>query len=269
MADREVEARQRRVNKIIADGPDAGVFGSFTNQDRSYNIGGDHLYCDEITGSMPAYVRLDGRDSPPIRLQEGLTIRRPFSRFIVSFDYPLFQDDRRVPIRSPATQVTLYATFGPFVIEKPPKPYGAHPGFASRFDCDATTTPQLFYQPMLAEFSAFNPNPTEIFGQGGATVLITNTDASNTLYLKYTDAGDLAPGLVATQRNWYPLQPGATISIAVESLIRRTVAAFVTSIGGIYVATQSGSCKYSFLISRSPVYGPETSGYRGAANQPT
>lgn len=267
VADREIEARARKINKVICDGPDV-LNGIFNNVERVYNIGGDHLYVDEISGSMPCSLRLDGRDSPPVRLEEGMVLRRPFSRFIVSFDYALFQDDRRVPIRTPATRVTLYATYGAFVVEKPPKPYGAHPGFSSRFDCDANTTPKLFYQDMMAEFSVFNPNPTELFGQGGATVILNNDDELTDLYFKYTDAGDLPPAKAATQRNWYPLRPKQSISITVESLIRRTQTAFATSVGGIYVATLSGTCKYSFLISRSPIFGP-SAGYGGDVAQPT
>jgi len=266
-ANRESEDRARKINKVIVDGPDV-LFGIFNNVERVYNIGGDHLYCDEIAGSMPCSVKLDGRDSPPIRLEEGMVLRRPFSRFIVSFDYALFQDNTSVPIRTPATRVTLYATYGAFIIEKPPKPYGAHPGFSARFDCDASTTPRLFYDDMMGEFSVFNPNPIELFGQGGATVILNNVDDLNDLYLKYTDQFDIAPAKVPTQQNWYPLGPRQSISITVESLIRRTVAAFGTSIGGIYVATLSGTCSYSYLISRSPVFGPVGSGYPGnAANQ--
>lgn len=262
------EAEDRKINKVIVDGPDV-LFGIFNNVERVYNIGGDHLYVDEIAGSMPVSIRLDGRDSPPVRLEEGMILRRPFDRFIVSFDYALFQDDRSVPIRTPATRVTLFATYGEFVIEKPPKPYGAHPGFSARFDCDASTTPKLFYEDMMNEFSAFNANPQELFGQGGATVILNNDDDINDLYFKYTDDHDIAPAKVATQKNWYPLRARQSISITVESLIRRTVSAFSTSIGGIYVATLSGTCSYSFLISRSPVFGPSGTGYSGDVAQPT
>lgn len=264
---RDTEDTSRKINKVIVDGPDV-LFGIFNNVQRIYNIGGDHLYCDEIIGSMPASVRLDGRDGPPIRLEEGMVIRRPFDRFIVSFDYALFQDDRSVPIRTPATRVVLYATYGPFIIDKPPKPYGAHPGFSARFACVASAVPKLFYADMMGEFSAFNANPTELFGQGGATVLLNNDDDMNTLYLKYTDDHDLAPADAATQRNWYPLRPKQSISLTVESLIRRTVNSFAISIGGIYVATISGTANYSFLISRSPMFGPAPA-YAGDATNPT
>ena len=260
---------RKRINKVIAEGPDV-LFGIFNKVDQVFGIGGGHPYVDEIVGSMPASVRLNGRDGPPIPLQEGLCIERAFDRFIVSFDYALFQDDRRVPLRTPATRVTLYATHGPFVLQKPPKPYGVHPGFSARFDCDATTTPKLFYADMLSEFSAFNPNPEELFGQGGCTVVLKNDDAGNELYLKYTDAGDLAPARAATQRNWYALGAGQSVSLVFESLIRRTVRAFVTSVSGLYVATLSGTCKYSWIVSRSPVFGPTSSGYQGGdAAQPT
>jgi hypothetical protein len=267
VANRGEEEKARKINKVIADGPDF-LFGIFNNAERVYNIGGDHLYCDELVGSMPCNVRLDGRDGPPIRLEEGMVLRRPFSKFIIGWDYPLNQDDRRVPIRTPATRVTLYATYGPFMIEKPPKPMGAHPGFSSRFGNVANTTPKLFFADMMGEFSVFSPNPEELFGLGGATVVINNNDLATTLYLKYTDATDLAPALVVNQQNWYPLAPGQSISMIFESLIRRTVSSSIISIGGLYVATIAGTCSYSFLISRSPVFGP-SGAYGGDISQPT
>lgn len=264
VADRGEADKLRKINKVICEGPDV-IFGINNVPQHVYNIGGDHLYCAEIIGSMPCSVRLDGSDGPLIRLEEGMVLRRPFNRFIVEFDYVLVQDTSNQPIRTPATQVTLYATYGPFIIEKPEKPYGAHPGFASRFECVATTTPKIFCDDLLGEFNILW-RPNDQFGRGGATVIINNEDAGNDLYIKYTDELDVAPSVPLAHLDWFPLHAGQSFSATVESLIRRTLG---TSISGIYVATVTGTCKYSFLISRSPLYGPPEAGYTGPATKPT
>jgi len=256
----------QRINKVTCDGPDV-LLGIFNNVDRVYNIGGDHLYVDELSGSMPCHVRLDGRDAPPVRLEEGMVLRRPFSRFILSFDYALFQDQPELPMRIPPTRVTLYVTFGPFIIEKPPKSYGVQPGFSAQFDCDADTLPKLFYEDMLDQFSVGLQNPFDLIGQGGCTVLLTNTDDLNTLYIKYTlEADGVGPAPAVNQRGWYPLLPGQIMSLILETPTRRvqSVPGFTGEYkSGLCVATVSGSCKYAWMISRSPFYGPPPS-YQGS-----
>jgi len=268
LAEKEKAAK---VNRIELEGPDPPAIGQNAAAITEYNIGGDHLYCDRIDGSSPAYVRLNGKQGVPIRLQEGLVVRRLFEKFAVSFDWPQFQDDRRVPGRFPRTKVLLFATYGPFIIEKPMARYGARPGFLTRFSCLATTTPRVVWVDAMEEFSLFNTDPTELFGLDGASLVVKNTDLANTLFLKYTEpTTDIAPAEVPGSENWFPIEPGQSLEMTLDSIMRRQVtglgaAGVFTS--NICVATRSGTCSYAFILSRTPTFGPPQ-GYAGEFGAP-
>ena len=261
VADREAINSEKRINRIDITGPETGIgsnpFGLDRPAFRTNNISGDHVYVDEIVGQDHVYLRFDNASCPPIRLKEGISYARKFDKLLIDFDRPSVQEDPNFPRRNIATRVVLFATWGPFVQVSPAKEYGAEPGFASRFDNTASTTPQIVWQEALNEMNVFDDPAFALFGRGGATLIVTNEDLANDLYLKYTQAGDLSPLAATGRRNWYRLPPGASIEMTLESLMD-TVAAVsgVSARNGIFVATLSGTCKYSFLISKAPMQGP-------------
>lgn len=251
------QQEHRLVHRIAIDGP-VNLLNQRGRDVQYFPTGGDHVYCDEISGPDPVWIYLGGVSELPIRLQEGMRLQRLFDKFAVRFDWIRNQPDNDVTARGP-TKVVLYVSHGPFVIEKP-KRYGVQHGFLAQFNGLATTTPQILWQQALNDWAAgAGENPIDLFGQDGATLLIKNNDLSNTLYFKYTSIAD-TPDTIFTRYYWYPVEPGETISMTIEGILRRNQSDLTPL--NIIVATRSGTCSFAWLISKSAAFGPP-SGYPG------
>lgn len=220
---------------VTFDSRDMTLAGDGTRKTRTVQAKGDHLYIAEVSGYNPIYARVGPDTNPFVRLEAGMTIRRPFYR--VTFGVGDVRNEA-LGNRAVFSRALCYASVGP-LIDPPPRSYGfSQPFFASG---TATTTPiELFTSGALV-----SGNMT--VGKRGGCVTLLNMDLVNTLWLVYMG------GLVATPmdpRNIgaFPIVGGQAYSFPLDGSVSQRFAE--DSGGAYYIGTESGSCDYAVIGSR-------------------
>ena len=253
LIEREKRERYSEIRVSNAD-PTQGSVPEIFVRDVRYAVRGDHFYCHEINGPGVVYLRFNAEDQPAVRLYEGLTIQRDFTKLIFRFEGAQSNEFDGLSMALPRTEVLGFASFGPFIISRPPKEYGVNAGMLPGANCVATTTPRLLWADILALAILGTTRLLATFGKMGASVLIKNDDLANTLYVAYGRVGTtglpVAP-ISPAFTPWYPIESGQTLAMRVDSKLSSRV--FSSSpndeTAGILVATVAGEARYSFIIS--------------------
>jgi hypothetical protein len=202
--------------------------------EKTYQITGDHVYCELLTGGNAVYIKLGPVSNPWIRLRQGMTYRRRFGTIrLVSPDE--FGFEGVVP------SAVLYVSTGPLIIgDKQKDGIDANILAAGPDRGDgggpllATTVAQSFLGPIYGAVYASLGQPSSAGANGGALV-IKNTDLANTLYISGT----------GTAGNGFPLLPGETFQATIAG---RLTGAGVTLVAPL-VFTLAGTCAYAFILS--------------------
>lgn len=206
--------------------------------ERVFETSGDHLYCAELSGPVSIYARLGPRSNPLIRLREGMTLKRDFSRVT------LVTWDASVSISAPLssapvmrTRALCYSSWGP-LIEGTPHFRGGRAG-PTIFKGTATTTGTVLFQTSL-----LTPDPARFtVGKHGGFFLLQNLGLTQVLKL-YWGARDSLDVFGAPLNNAFRLGPGRTLSYPLED-------SFETVYGGWKVVTDAGTVDYVTLLSSS------------------
>ena len=221
---REHEALYHLVKYVFRPGQLSG-FGDGSL--KSYFIGGDTIYCSELNTPLAVYLKI-GFTNPWIRLRQGATYKRKFSKFALR----VFADNAGVN----NVEAILYVSHGTFV-ESSPIQEGLS-GFAlySSSGSATTTATEIFASAMGGTATTLS-YPT--IGKAGGIMILKNIDAANTLYFgtNRTSIGGM-----------FPLSPGETISVKLSGRICGIQLGTAPD-RALYVRTVSGTCDYAFIVS--------------------
>lgn len=197
----------------------------YTTEDGSFNqvpagndpeqtvgIEGDHVYVDQVSGGLPAYLRTetDGHACNPfLPLREGATIARAFSRLTFRAGWygrtlcPGYQTGR----------VVLFVSTGR-LYRPPEKHYGLRRGFYADVLPLSTTAESLG---ALIRTKMQIPDGVPSIGRGAGTLWIKNLEAAGgiTVYLG-TGRG---LGEKGAHGDGWPLAPGEEKQLQIDDVI--------------------------------------------------
>lgn len=205
-----------------------------SNLEKYLDADGDHLTIAHVTGSLPVYVRVGQDSNPFIRVREGMVVTRPFRGVTFRVGGKLANETGHQLL---GVRVLAYASHGP-LLTLPAKEYGFRRVPLTRYGLTATTTP--------AGLSGFLfGSSTATVGRVGGTLVIKNTDVSNTLYLQgvSSSAAALPAGSLG-----FPLSAGETITLQLEEPPGEDVNAVLDG-GGLALMTLAGTCTFAVLAS--------------------
>lgn len=212
-----------------------------------WSIPGDHLYISQINGTTEWGVKFGSAASSMIRLREGMVLHRNFTRLIF---YTLNPPGNMIlPVGTLQTSsLEAFVSTGPLIVHPGRKPKGYGPGAFGRINCIANTV----RRGVIADY--YNVSGVELMfpGRDGATLLLRNSDLSNTLILSQMFEA-FSPGQATDIWQLYPgealvLELDGTISDNRTSLLLGNGFGSMTS--GLNVYCLSGTCLYDWCVTR-------------------
>jgi len=228
----------------------------FSRDVKSYSVTGDHLFVEEIASTVAIYLRFGGDSNPWIRLRQGVTYKRKFSKF--SLFSPDDQANSQPFYQQFQSTCTLYASEGPLVEngDTLADGFGKSPLILSAV---ATTTP-INVVNNLVGYGTFR----NTLGRGGGTLIIQNTDLANTLQL--IGYSDFKPSIVSNPG--FSIFPGQNLELKLRGASSDAPAPAGAVVSGFFVATLAGTCTYCVLASSYEAdqfepYGRQSGGLSG------
>lgn len=217
-------------------------FGSTANDtgERVWQVSGDHVYVDELSPDMVGYIRLGESSNPWLRMRQGATYRRKFSKVAVRggnahFDHNAFAGSTFI-----GSQVRLYVSTGPLIEEAGPLQDGIAGSFMASADGIADTTPRDPFVVYTGVNTFTNPQNLNwlTIGKHGGVLMLKNIDLVNTFYIK-TDIPNIVLG--------FPVGPGETLTAKLVGRLQGYYASEPNRTLKIF--TTAGTCKFAILVS--------------------
>lgn len=191
-----------------------------------HQVTGTHLYVHDICGGFPIFVRLGADSNPWIRLRPGLTLTRRFNK-VSLFTWMAGTNTAEIG----GTEATLYVSTGELFSDAPPIEGLCGGTWADNRGVATPAGVTLFGGIGAPEVAGQMPTTGKI----GGVLVLTNTDLSNTLLVKF----GLQYGA------GYPLLPGQSLTVTLTEKLYNTISgAFFPSL-----ACAAGTCAYSFILS--------------------
>lgn len=221
---RGIAGDQSAVYQVIRHYFAPGALG----QVKIYEASGDHLFISEYQIGNAAYIKVGGARNPWIRLRQGDTIKRSFSRI-----YIRYSDDANLTSSPFLTPVVMYASHGPLIERPVSASYGLKRNALALRNAVATTTPTLFLEAAMAGFGA-SARYAKTTGKAGGFLIVKNTNtAAAILLVGYFAGGSLDMA--------FPLDPGQSLTFNLDDQI-------FSATDGLKIAAAVGTCTFAAFI---------------------
>ncbi len=196
---------------------------------QEFDAVGDTLLLDELVGSEALYVKLGDWGNPWVRLEEGDSLTRRFTKVWVTIAAAPDSAFANLTTRAPV-EATFLHSWGPLK-RKGSKSYGFRRGFKS-FQGTASTVEQSVFTPIIS----LVPGVSLVFGKRGGRLLVRNSDRFNTLKIRHGVVGVLGA------EGYWELYPGESETFPLAGRVH-------SSSDTILVAAPAGTCSYGVLTS--------------------